>query len=288
MGNIKRQTDQTTPSEFVGKELRDTLNRHGHPFQNSLIKEISQLNNLAEWKIWIPELPVEVQGAHTRIDFVLVNDESNFYLVCECKRSNPALANWCFVNTLFKSPHKLFKNSIATTMEKDGGKPVRVGVRELSPSDDLYQVAIEVKSNKKGDSGSPGRGQIEEASTQVCRQLNGLVNFFHKHGPLWEKKKRISLVPVLFTTAKLWVSDVDLSTAKLESGELEPPTVPVRLVQWLWYQYHQSPGLKHSVQETNFPVTDIEDTLFREFMRTIAVVTPAGLKEFLASRRWGY
>jgi hypothetical protein len=39
-------------------------------------------------------LPVSVGGKDTHVDFVLRTHEA--FLVAECKRANPALANWCF------------------------------------------------------------------------------------------------------------------------------------------------------------------------------------------------
>ena len=273
--------------ESVGRWFKDALNTHGHVFQNALVKAIAGIRSQAGWTPWIPEFPVEVQGTHTRIDFVLINKRSDMYLVCECKRSNPALSNWCFAKSSFKPNNSLFNRSYMETLQYIGEGQIRAHVKELLPSDRIYQVAVEVKSAQKGDASSPGRGQIEEAATQVCRQLNGLMECFHKRKKIMDGRAHVSFLPVLFTTAKLWTTDLDLSTADLESGELELDTIPVKDVSWLWYQYHQSPGLKHSVPAANIS-TQLMDILFYEFVKPIAVVTPAGLEEFLCSQTWGY
>lgn len=53
------------------------------------------------------EFPVESEKG-TRVDFVLERKASNSYkrlfLVAECKRANPATANWCFVKSPY--PHR--------------------------------------------------------------------------------------------------------------------------------------------------------------------------------------
>lgn len=271
----------------IGKEFKDALNRHGHIFQNSLLNTIAGMISPAGWKPWVPEFPVEVQGAHTRIDFVLRNKESDRYLVCECKRSNPSLSNWCFAKSGYNLPISLFGRPYMESLNDIGEGHIRSQVNELLPSERIYQIAVEVRSSRKGDTCSPGRGQIEEASTQVCRQLNGLMEFFYTRRNKMMVKKRVLFLPVLFTTAKLWATEVDLGMANAESGELDLETIPVKNVSWLWYQYHQSPGLKHSVPATNTS-SELMDVLFHEFVRPIAIVTPAGLEEFLRSDTWGY
>jgi hypothetical protein len=57
----------------------------------------------------------------------------------------------------------------------------------LSPSQNNYHFAVEAKTKNKGDEAGSGKGQIEEAAGQLCRGLNGLIDFFYKHN-LLEKR----------------------------------------------------------------------------------------------------
>ena len=271
--------------EDIAKWFKEELDKHGYSFQDAIAKATLEIDSVAGWSPWAPELPVEVQGDHTRIDFVLTNGSGNVHLVCECKRSNPALSNWCFAETWFKSTSSLFHKAYAESIKDVGVGVLRSTIKELAPSENLYQIALEVKSAQKGDDSSDGRGQIEKAATQVCRQLNGLVEFFYKYSVLMRGRKEIAFVPVVLTTARLWTTTFDLSNADLHSGKLNIDTLPVVETPWLWYQYHQSPGLKHSgpVGHTS---ERIEDILFYEFVRPIAIVTPKGLEAFLRSRMW--
>ena len=90
---------------------------------------------------------------------------------------------------------------------------------------------------------------------------------------------------MIVTTANLYVTDDDLSLASIESGELGEPALSVRAVKWLWYRYHQSPALKHEVPVNN-PSMPLSDILFYEFARTIVIVTPEGMGDFLRHRFW--
>ncbi|HRI38444.1 MAG TPA: hypothetical protein PLO50_07805 [Nitrospira sp.] len=280
-------------NEEVSKLFTEELNRHGYSFQDAMVRRINSINKdnaFSTWLPWVPELPVEVQGSHTRIDFVYGNDQG-FYLVFECKRPNPAVSNWCFAKTCFTSPNPLFRTVYAESILDIGMGVLRSNIEQLCQPDDLYQIALDVKSPGKGDSDSRGRGQIEDAATQVCRQLNGLVEFYYRHTALMTTpnpngKKRVVLVPVILTTARLWTTEFDLSTANPETGKIEASDFEVRETEWLWYQYHQSPGLKHSAPTNYQPPGDIENILFYEFVRPIAIVTPKGLQTFLNRQMW--
>ncbi len=70
-----------------------------------------------------------------------------------------------------------------------------------------------------------------------------------------------------------------------ETGEIEDASVSVKSMKWLWYQYPQSPGLKHSVPN-NFGSLDLKEILYHEFVRPIAIARPDGLEELLSSSMW--
>jgi len=155
----------------------------------------------------------------------------------------------------------------------------------LHQTNALYQIALDVKHPSKGDSNAKGRGQIEEAATQVCRELNGLIEFFYKHPFLIAPGSHAAFVPVILTTANLWATNYELSTAAPDTGKMAADKLRVEAVDWLWYQYHQSPGLLHSRERSN-QHKDIAGILYQEFVRPIAIVTPTGLKSFLEAGFW--
>ena len=102
-----KQQEQVQSTRFEA-----SLNQHGYGFQYSVLQTawtFEQSNN-SSFVFEVAEFPVEVQNAGTRIDFILrrskpniriSNSERPLFLVAECKRANPALADWCFVRAPF-------------------------------------------------------------------------------------------------------------------------------------------------------------------------------------------
>jgi hypothetical protein len=97
-------SEQEPASEQFTQSFAKVLNRHGYGFQFSVLKKADELRKQGRsmWRLEACEFPVEVQGAGTRVDFVLERGDHGsrrrpLYMLAECKRANPALSNWCFV-----------------------------------------------------------------------------------------------------------------------------------------------------------------------------------------------
>ncbi len=284
------QNDDNHMSQ-TAKSFEKVLNSHGYGFQYSVLKEAERLarERKSRWGYSVFEFPVEVQGAGTRIDFVLKNHWRSLYMIAECKRANPALSNWCFT----KVPEWLLGSSVQSVFVETAQVlehgPVRMGTEHLFHSSNIYHTALEVKSGDKGDVRGKGRGAIEEAAAQVCRGSNGLINFFEANPTVFEgerKDKRVvGFLPVIFTTANLWASDVDLSQSNLEQGKIDLSSTNIERKSWLFYHYHQSPGLKHSVR-TLKEAASLEEILYNDYVRTIAIVNATGVADFLCLNPW--
>jgi hypothetical protein len=105
--------------------------------------------------------------------------------------------------------------------------------------------------------------------------------------------QHLYLLPVLFTTARLWTCDVDLRTSDLQTGHIDVSKYPLIERQWLLFNYNQSPALKHDHQITNeeksyfseyrYSSATLSDVVIMEFSRTIAIVNATGIFDFL---RW--
>src|SRR5262245_35612150 len=83
------------------------LNSHGYGFQYSVIRLADTLykDGKSGWRFEWAEFPVSVQGDDTRIDLVLRQGRSHYYMLGECKRVNPALGNWCFAHAPYTRPN---------------------------------------------------------------------------------------------------------------------------------------------------------------------------------------
>jgi hypothetical protein len=140
-------------------------------------------------------------------------------------------------------------------------------------------VGFEVKSQAKGDSAGNKTG-IEDAATQVCRGMNGLIEFYLRDVGLLAEVGLVRLVPVIFTTARLWISEANLQATDIQTGELSGEQGNLESTDWIWYQYHVSPGIKHERENPRISL-ELGEALDREFVRSVAIVTPAGIRQFL-------
>ena len=191
------------------------------------------------------EFPVCVQGEGTRMDFILKH-RMGYYLIAECKRSDPKFSNWCFMRApSVKRNHgveMLWVDQVETGLLGAGVQGV--GLRRRL-DDAAYHIGLPLKSRERDGESSKSRNAIEDAAGQVCRGLNGLIELLLSRP---ESRWSASSLPVIFTTAKLWVSKCDLASAKIEDGSITVPDGDLVETPWVYYQYHVSPGLKHSRQ----------------------------------------
>ena len=287
----KRHTDSQakvteTRDHSVGIALKNVLNSHGYPFQESVASAISQISTHSSWFPLVLEFPVQVQERDTRIDIVLTNSIHTVYLVCECKRANPALANWCFARSSNTPGSALSEYARLDALGRDPLGKIEATTKELSRGGPPpFEIAVEVRTSSKRDDAGKKRGQIEEAATQVCRGLKGLIDSFADRGLPRLGSEDLLFLPVLITTANLWITESEINLASLETGELQDESLPVNAVPWLWYDYPQSPGLKHSVPQ-HIASHGLAILLYDRFVRTIAIVTPKGMKDFLCAPMW--
>ena len=163
------------------------LNRHGHPFQYAVIRRAHQLKDegRSPWVFEASEFPVEVQGYHTRIDFVLsrwgeaVRGPFQF-LVAECKRANPSLHHWLFARAPYVRRGIASRDILVERIRREA-TDLTASMGRLDGSENIYHVGVEVKGAAKGDASGTGRGAIEGAATQVTRGVNGPIECFSRN-----------------------------------------------------------------------------------------------------------
>lgn len=270
--------------EQMKQSFEKGLNRHGYAFQYAVLKVARDMCDFgSEWIFEASEFPVEVKGTPTKIDFILRHSRAPwFYLLGECKRANPALSNWCFARAPYIHRDRdegVDPFVVEKIIQPQGGDSLRGTAHNLKKISDAYHIAFETKTDQKGDVSS-GRGAIEEAASQVSRGLSGLVEFFSAHPLALSTQKQALLLPVIFTTANLWASRVDLRKADPETGNVSLEREGADKKGWVCYQYHLSPGIKHDhvAESKPGPIGEIMD---QEFVRTIPIVCPLGIDQFL-------
>lgn len=285
-------------TQRVAKAFEATLNRHGYGFQYSVLKQVNDLwhEGISIWIRQVAEFPVEAQGNGTRIDFILERSSgnqsslihgtnTNFYLLAECKRANPALSNWCFARAPFVNRNRLPLERYwleHVKRDKSGVLQANAEPRSFADRDRVFHIALEVKAGEQGDAGGQGRGAIEEAATQVCRGLNGMVEFLAANTRILAEQNDVYMLPVIFTTAKIWSSEIDLASADIETGKVNFSEAAFKEQSWIVYQYHQSPGIKHTLPQLN-AMDELGDWMDSQYVRSIPIVSPSGIREFLLS-----
>ena len=249
-----------------------------------------------EWELEASEYPVSVQSMQTRIDFILRKRKPLVYLIAECKRVNPAFSNWCFAGSRYArrssgSDRVIFEYTWVAPLDTrlidvkalDPTKRMLTGIISAGTAN-VYQVGLAVKSNQTGDKAGKTTDAIEDAAGQVCKGLNGLIEFFHSQREKLPQGEKLYFLPVIFTTAKIWTTEVDLASALIDKGEFESGSVALKETSWIWYQYNLSPALKHTLpsdrEESRNPF-DLSSALEQDSTRSIAIVSVKGIQEFL-------
>jgi hypothetical protein len=274
------------------ERFRGELNKHGYAFQcaayNAARKAFEDQSrfNAGGWVFEVLEFPVAVQGSGTRVDFVLKLPEQNIFLLVECKRVDPALADWCFARFPIVGRNRSYDVFLAEYFERY--PPLcSAGARIWHfAGQPYYEIGLEVRHpGRRGEGTGGGRSAIEDATSQVCRGLNGMVECF---AGCIDLKAPTVFIPAIFTTARLWACDVDLtSDTDLETGRIEASKMAdPKPIDWIFYQYHQSPGIKHQspLQRGGSSLGALMDL---EYIRTVPIVTATKIESFLKGFRPG-
>jgi hypothetical protein len=227
-------------SSDVSNYLRTVLNSHGFAFQQAVLRACIQLGETTGWKFVQSEFPFELHGREGHIDFLLANPDTNSLLVAECKRADPARANWCFARTTYTAS----RSSPTRTQ-----RPVFSIVNVINPPTrlvetpsvwtrgEVHHLLFELRTGATGS----GKGQeraAEAAVTQAFRGASGLIQYLDAAKETLPINTQRPILPVVFTTASLYATDVELADADLGTGDLAE--VPVEPVPWAWYQVNLS------------------------------------------------
>ena len=261
-------------------DFKNVLDSHGYSFQYAVLRAAAGFFATGEsrWGFEVAELPVGVGDRSTRLDFVLRHPGKGAFIVAECKRANPAIARWCFA----KAP-MIGRNVDSALLVWERVRRFRDELRSEGCGtryyDEAYHVGFELKTSDTGEAGTGGRGAIDAALTQVVTGVNGFTNFLAQRPTLVPEGGGGVVVPVIFTTAELYVSDVALDSADVATGRLK--ALPnMRKVPWLIYQYPQSPDLMHQVAG-NRVTESVARILEVDLVRSVAIVSPDGIATFL-------
>ena len=282
---------QAHERELALSGFQHALNLSGYPFQYAVLRELETMykQRRSSFVPVVAEYPVALGSNTTRVDFILRHERRSFFLVCECKRVNPAYASWCFIQAPFVRAGRTHEPAFVEVVKRQrrevagavSSSETVAGLQLANWPIDAATIGMEVRTDRPGDERGHRAGAIEEAATQVLRGLNGFVEDVSNREPFISSEGVALLLPVIFTTATLYYSSADPSQATLSSGEIDLRRDKFEARPWVAVQYPQSPTLKPRLP--NFaPSSDPGEVLDKEFIRTIAIVNALTLPQFLA------
>lgn len=283
--------EPTQIQDEVARQLQGVLDRNGFSFQYAVLRRFEELRKLNQtsWVLEGAEIPVGADNNITHIDFVLRHKSKDFFLVAECKRVDPARGYWCFANASYTWRQPWL--GITQFDQILAALPRAKSLTKLGYSEQTVKdIALEVKSKERGDGvGSQEKSAINSAVSQVLRGSTGfmhhLFNDYRMSNRYRMQQADISendqyiFIPVIFTTARLFVTDVDLATATLATGHL-PDNLKVEEKEWIWFNHNRSSSLSPKY-EFDHSLNTQYSPHFREFTRSVAIVSPSGIDEFL-------
>jgi hypothetical protein len=195
-----------------GEGLRKVLNTDGYGFQYAVLKRADQLfsERLSLWRLEPTEFPVVTGNKTIHLDFLLRHHQTQTYLIAECKRADPARAHWCFVRAPYTRRNPRRGELSFDQVQCQPPNEVIQHPCELFTDQGPYHYGFALRTENPGDGRGPTTSAIDDAITQVLRGTSGLSNHLFTRQPVTTEGKT-TFLPVIFTTAELWVTDTDLS-----------------------------------------------------------------------------
>lgn len=276
--------EQESDERRVASRFGEVVNSHGYAFHQAVLRsaEVAAAER-SNWELLASEIPVEVAGAGAHVDFALSHRHRPMLMIAECKRANPEYCDWCFSHNRLASRSKLEGQPIFERIARDQFGTFFTGGVALTSALDFYHVAVEVnRKREKPGSRVSEEDRIERASNQLCRAIAGMrdlmVRFNRENG----LANPTTIIPVLFTTANLWISHIDLTSASLKRGEVDMRSDLLHQKPWVFYQYHMLPTYRREQcsGRTHVNMESMADWIALEYTRTLCIVSPSGIESF--------
>ena len=270
------------------------LNEHGFLFQDR-ITELFAGKNPTKWIIEATEFPVSLvsQAVHeeTRIDLVLKRrvraHNVDWHIPVECKRANPDYKTWVFFNQRPRiendSGGSLYiqAGELVGGWDRKGDVPLQKFVTQFSPPEPAdvptFTYYLETRENPPSKAGSSASTKtLEDAFNQVTLGLIGLGRQLHR-----SQHFSFRIVPVVVTTAEVFVADFNIGDVSLQRGEISRANLKLRPLDWLVVNYAISDVISQFAELTRDPARTLGEHLSTFVLRSIFVVRADKMEAFL-------
>lgn len=283
-------------STELSELLFNALNEQGYLFQEACEYALKKNEEVTKWEVKASEYPVSLEGQDTKIDIVLHSKTPNspeLYAVVECKRSDPSYSYW-----LFGAPGLPFGGALGSTLGFEccvtgTNYPYKANriVEQLHFEVNTYGAEswIEVKKNTTRRTSTPQN--IENAFVQVLKGVGGLAREQISQRNKSRELFKTFFVPVVVTTAQLYVAyyetkNIDLSTGKLGKDKVffGPREEPAQEVEWVLVDYGVGENVAPNPIPENYQGVDpIELQKYK--IRSIFIVNSKSLVLFFSKLR---
>jgi hypothetical protein len=280
-------------NEDLSELLFNALNEQGYLFQEACEHALKENEEGTGWEVKASDYPVSIQEQDTKVDIVLrskISSSPELFALLECKRADPSYVYW-----LFGAPGLPFGNALFSALGFEchlvrSDSPHRVDrlVERLSFKVSTHGVEswLEVKKGTGKRASNPQN--IENAFMQVLRGIGGFAQeqLIQRHKNLIPFKT--FFVPVVVTTAKLYVAYYEVKNIDLSSGTINKDRVtfgsrgqPAMEVDWVLLDY----GIGRNIDEDSVPKSYIgvnPNELLKYKTRSIFVVNSDNLVLFFS------
>lgn len=232
--------------------FRKAFSLHGFGLQYAAAATISRYSSGFGQRLNFvgAEVPVSIGGKETHADLVFRDPRIRGYLLIECKKTDPAVSEWCFAPSGLSGPSPTEARPVLDQLHFPdvSGRPHLQAVTAHGPRE-CHQVGLSVKHpDKKGHGCDSDRDAIATTVAQALRAANGFIQLCRDNrdlisGALSDGAGRVNFLPVVLTTAALYCSDRPLNLSDATSGEA-PQNMSFSRVPWLWYEHNLSSSMR--------------------------------------------
>ena len=241
-----------------------SLNIHGLFFQEWCASVVQQSDR---WDLVTTEYPVEfpppngpIRGKESRLDIRAQLRHQNwmFTILIECKKNNPEFVDWVFFATPTVPNHGHVHLAYLVNETKSNGRwapassirPVLEEELVLGEARETRGTYSNVQTSKKTKTSNAAIAdaayQITIASQAIAREESVFMKKLSSdpnESPPWHAQL---FLPIVVTSAKLYVCEFDPASVCAQTGELQFGDVTLREVPKLFFEY---PIPKHLQQQ---------------------------------------
>jgi len=244
------------------------LNIHGVFFERRCATLVARTNG---WRVLATNYPVEFpppngpwRGKESCLDIWARKDGDPDFVVdtlIECKKANPDFVNWVFFPKASCPTPAPFSFARVDNKPKDEAAPswssqtsIAVETTIIPVVNDAREVRGEYAKYQGNNKTKTSNAAIQEAAYQVALGTRAIV---HEEGALLGKARESPqhpsppwgtkvYIPVIVTTAKLFVVQFESQAVKLDSGEIDLHDAKLVPAKSVLYEYALPKHVQHA------------------------------------------